>query len=203
MDETVTHAMTGDDSKNARAVENEAARARMKGKLCMVGEEQEELRAATLGLGTPGRELRRRYTWRYLLVVLLCDSYTRLNNQIFILNTWYTYGQKHSEPNDSRHWEVINHRGRVPVGVQMVVCLRAGTPILCRPELVEECENVSGVSGQSRIKFGNRKVSDFHFLARLRLISLEYLVERLISYIIAQRRDSQSELHVPWCHPLW
>jgi hypothetical protein len=49
------HATSGDVSENARAVENEAARARMKEEQRMVRVEQQELRAASLTIGLPGR----------------------------------------------------------------------------------------------------------------------------------------------------
>ncbi len=65
--------------------------------------------------------------------------------------------------NDSSNWDVIKHRGRIPVRVQIVVCLL-----------------LSRIRSKSRIKFRNWDVSYFHFLPGLRFVFLEYLVERLI-----------------------
>ncbi|SRR6266702_788508 len=81
--------------------------------------------------------------------------------------------------NDSSNWDVIKHRGRIPVRVQIVVCLLPA-PIPCCPKLVQECEYVSRIRSKSRIKFRNWDVSYFHFLPGLRFVFLEYLVERLI-----------------------
>src|SRR6266702_5744861 len=81
--------------------------------------------------------------------------------------------------NDSSNWDVIKHRGRIPVRVQVVVCLLPA-PIPCCPKLVQECEYISRIRSKSRIKFRNWDVSYFHFLPGLRFVFLEYLVERLI-----------------------
>ena len=75
----------------------------------------------------------------------------------------------------SRNRDVVNHRGRVPVRVQVVVGLRKRTPR--RPELMQLGGEIVRVGGQSRIKLGNRDVSDFHFFPSFRLVCLENLVE--------------------------
>jgi len=72
---------------------------------------------------------------------------------------------------------VVEYRGGVPVRVQVVVGFREGTRR--RPELMQQCGEIVRVGGDSRIEFGNRDVSDFHFFPSFRLICLEDLVERL------------------------
>jgi hypothetical protein len=72
---------------------------------------------------------------------------------------------------------MVNHRGRLPVGVQVIVCFQERAH--CRPVLVQEGGDIVSIGGQSRIVFRNWDVSDFHFFPSFRLICLEDLVERL------------------------
>jgi hypothetical protein len=80
--------------------------------------------------------------------------------------------------NVSGNWNVIDHRRRVPAGVQVVVCLQG--PFRCCPQLVQVRDEVLRVRSQPRIEFRNWDVGHFHILPGLRLIFLDYLVERLI-----------------------
>jgi hypothetical protein len=75
-------------------------------------------------------------------------------------------------------WKVIDHRGRVPAGVQVVVCPQV--PIRRCPQLVQERVYLLRVGSQSRVELRNWHVSHFHFLPGLCFIFLDYLVERLI-----------------------
>ena len=88
----------------------------------------------------------------------------------------YIHCVKYTEPHDSRNWEAINYRGRVPVGIQAIVGLLPD-PTPSSPDPLHERDNVSRIRSDSRIKFRNGDVGHFHFLPCLRFISLEYLVE--------------------------
>jgi hypothetical protein len=67
-------------------------------------------------------------------------------------------------------WKVIDHRGRVPTGVQVVVSLQA----ICRcPQLVQVRVYVLRVGSQSRVELRNWHVSHFHFLPGLCFILLD------------------------------
>ena len=81
----------------------------------------------------------------------------------------------HNKLNSSGNWDVIDHRRRVPVGVQVVVCFQR--PFRCCPQLVQERGEVLRVRSHPRIKFRNWDVSHFHFLPGLRFIFFDYLVE--------------------------
>ena len=99
---------------------------------------------------------------------------------------------------------MVEHRGGVPVRVQVVVGFRERTRR--RPELMQQGREIIGVGGYPRIVFGNRGVSDFHFFPSFGLVRLEDLVERLFS----RRRDqavskniTAIRLDVPCCPQLW
>ena len=79
----------------------------------------------------------------------------------------------------SRNRDVVEHRGRVPVRVQVVVSFRKRTSR--HKELMQPGEDIVGVGDNSCIEYGNRDVSDFHFFPSFRLVCLEDLVERLFS----------------------
>jgi hypothetical protein len=76
-----------------------------------------------------------------------------------------------------RDREVINHRRRIPVGVQVIV--RSLERSRSRPELLKVRNQVLRVGSQFGFEFGNGDVSDLQLLPGLFIIRLEYLVERL------------------------
>ena len=73
--------------------------------------------------------------------------------------------------------DVVENRGGVPRGVEMVVGCRERTRR--RPVLVKEGGDIVTVGGDSRIIFRNGDVCDFHFFPCFRLVCLEDLVKRL------------------------
>jgi hypothetical protein len=94
--------------------------------------------------------------------------------------------------------DVIDNRGGVPRGVEMVVGCRERT--LRRPVLVQEGREIVSVGGYPRIIYGNRDACDFHFFPSFRLVCLEDLVERLsVVRVLAQNklRAGRTYLVVP------
>jgi hypothetical protein len=73
--------------------------------------------------------------------------------------------------------DVIKHRGRIPVGIQVVVSSLEWSR--SRPELVQDTREVLRIGSYLGIELGNGDVSDLHLLSSLFFIRLEYLVERL------------------------
>jgi hypothetical protein len=78
---------------------------------------------------------------------------------------------------------VVEHRGGVPAGVQVVIGFREWARR--RPVLLQEGREIIRIGSYPRIVYGNRGASDFHFFPGFRLVCLEDLVERLFS----SRRD--------------
>src|SRR6267142_3807869 len=94
-----------------------------------------------------------------------------------ITNTYSPLRSHDYLPPHLRNRDVIDNGGGIPVGIQMIVSLRVRSRSC--PELVQESSQVLGISGQLRIEFGNRNVSDLQLLPSLCFVRFEYLIERL------------------------
>ena len=79
---------------------------------------------------------------------------------------------------------MVEHRGRVPARVQVVVGFRERARH--RKVLLQEGGEIVCVGSYPRIVYGKRDASDFHLFTSFRLVCLEDLVERLFS---DRRRD--------------
>jgi hypothetical protein len=71
--------------------------------------------------------------------------------------------------------EVVDHRARVPVRIQVVVCSWEWS--CSSPELVQDGREVLRVGSYLFIEMGDGEISDFQLLPSLSFISLEYFVE--------------------------
>ena len=74
-----------------------------------------------------------------------------------------------------RNGEVVEHRSRVPVRIQVVVVPWEWS--YSSPGLMQVTWEILRVSCYSRVKFGNGDVSDLQLLSSLCFIRLEYFVE--------------------------
>lgn len=84
-----------------------------------------------------------------------------------------------------RDGEVIDHRRRIPVGIQVVVSSLEWS--LNRVEPVQVSNQVLRIGSESGIKFRNGDVSDLQLLPGLFFVRLEYFIERLNRGIVVSQ----------------
>ena len=77
-----------------------------------------------------------------------------------------------------RNGKVINHRRRIPVGIQVVVGSLKWDRIC--PDLVQDSGQILRIGNYSGFIFRNGDVGYLQLLPSLFFICLEYLVERLV-----------------------
>jgi hypothetical protein len=87
-----------------------------------------------------------------------------------------------------RNGKVINHRRRIPVGIQVVVSSLEWHRIC--PDLVQDSRQILRIGSYSGPIFGNGDVSHLQLLPSLFFICLEYLVERLFKGSICPQSDN-------------
>jgi hypothetical protein len=82
-----------------------------------------------------------------------------------------------------RNGKVINHRRRIPVGIQVVVSSLEWHRIC--PDLVQDSRQIFRIGGYSGFIFGNGDVRHLQLLPSLFVICLEYLIERLFKGLLS------------------
>ena len=94
-----------------------------------------------------------------------------------------------------RNGKVINHRRRIPVGIQVVVSSLEWHRIC--PDLVQDSRQILRIGSYSGFILGNGDVGHLQLLPSLFFIRLEYFVDRLFKGLSSVRQYCQTMAGVP------